>query len=326
VPKGAEVGMGRNKSVADLRLLTKVSKLYHDDGLNQDDIVKRLQLSRSKVSRLLQQARDAGIVKIVVIPPAGIHADVEAGLEAKYRIQEAIVTEIHESASPDSVARELGVAAASYLQRVISAEDVVGVSWGFTISGMVAALEPASYPNVQVVQLTGGIGKPESEAHATDLCHRLARLLGCKLVLLPAPGVVDSLRSREVYLLDKHVQQALGLFPQISLAFVGIGSPTSHSIQMRDDSILTQADLSDLLARGAVGDIALRFIDPFGQLVASEMNDRVIGIDLERLRKIPRVVGVAGGPTKVDAIRGALRGGIVDVLITDLDTARSLLT
>lgn len=317
--------MARARSADELRLLTKVSRLYYDDGLNQDDIVARLHLSRSKVSRLLQQARDEGIVKTVIISPPGIYSEVEGRLEAKYRVQEVIVAEVRDAESPEMLSRELGAAAASYLLRVISDDEIIGIAWGYTISGMVTALEAKAYPNVHVVQMTGGIGKPESETYATELCHRMARLLSCKLVLLPAPGVVMDQRMREVYLADNHIQMAISLFSKITLAFVGVGSPTSHTILARDSSILTQEDLTDVLHHQAVGDIALRFIDEHGQLVSSEMDQRVIGIDLDQLKKIPRVVGVAGGSTKVEAIRGALRGGLLDVLITDRATAEALL-
>ena len=130
---------------------------------------------------------------------------------------------------------------------------------------------------------------------------------------------------REIYLSDNHIQEAVGLFSKITIAIVGIGSPTSHTIVARDSSILTALDLNTVLERGAVGDIALRFFDSNGQLIESEVDQRVIGIDLERLKSIPRVIGVAGGPDKVNAIRGALRAGILDVLITDRSTAEALL-
>jgi len=317
--------LSRSRSTEDLRLLTKVSRMYYDDELKQDEIVARLHLSRSKVSRLLQQARDEGIVKIVVVPPPGIYSDLESKLEARFHIQEAVVADVRDWNSPEILSRELGSVAASYLMRVISDDEVIGISWGQTISGMVSALEAKTFPDVKIVQMTGGIGKPESETYATELCHRMARTLSCQLVLLPAPGVVGDENMRGVYLSDKHIQTAMGLFSKISLAFVGVGSPSSQTILSRDSSILTQEDLNEVLSRGAVGDIALHFIDGKGTLVPSEMDKRVIGIALEDLHKISRVVGVAGGPSKVEAIRAALRGKILDVLITDKYTAEILL-
>lgn len=194
----------------------------------------------------------------------------------------------------------VGAVAASYLQRVIEREDVIGVSWGYTIRGMVAALEPKGFPQACIVQMTGGIGKPESEAHATELFCKMAHTLGCKLALLPAPGVVNSKETRAVYLADEHVHAAMELLPKIALAFVGIGSFNSCSI-------------------------ANRFIDSKGQPVQSELNERIIGISLEQLRRVHRVVGVAGGKEKIEAIYAALFGKLLNVLITDQETAEALL-
>ncbi len=317
--------MARSKNKKDLRLLTKVSKLYYEDGLNQDDIVERLHISRSTISRCLKQARDEGIVKIVVVPPTGTYSNVERKLEETYHIEEAIVVNTEANNSPQTISRELGAAAAGYLLRVLRPNDVVGVSWGYTIRGMVSALEPRDYPNVQVVQMIGGIGKPESEAHATELCREMANRLSCKLVLQPAPGVVRSKQMRDVYMMDEHVQTAIKLLPKITLAFVGIGSLNSYSIEVRDATILTKEDIKEVKSKGAVGDIALRFINSQGQLIQSELDERIIGIDVNSLKNIPRVVGVAGGPNKVTSFKAVLQGGLIDVLITDRATAEALL-
>ncbi len=316
--------MARAKNQIDFRLLTKVSKLYYEDNFNQDEIVARLHISRSTISRLLAQARETGIVKIMVIPPTGTYAALESLIEQKFGIEEVIIVDVPDTHSPQIIARELGAAAASYLFRVIGPEDVIGVSWGYTIRGMVAALEPKNFPNVRIVQMTGGIGKPESEAHATELCRAMARMLACKLALLPAPGVVQNRETREVYLMDEHVRAAMSLLPKITLAFVGIGSLNSYTIATRDETILTQADLDEAIANGAVGDIANRFINVNGEPVQVELNERIIGIELKQLLQVPRVVGVAGGENKIDAIRAALRGKLLDVLITDQITAKML--
>ncbi|MDT8898700.1 sugar-binding transcriptional regulator [Thermanaerothrix sp. 4228-RoL] len=316
--------MPRPKQEEDLRLLTKVSKLYYEENLTQDEIMERLQLSRSKVSRLLQRARERGIVKITVVSPPGLFPDLEAELENRYHLSEAIVVEARDPQSQSLLSRELGIAAANYLLRTLQDNDVIGISWGTTLSYMVAALQPRPTPGAHVVQIIGGLGPPESEVHATDLCRRLAQLLQCRLTLLPAPGIVDHVEVKEAILSDSHVRHAFNLFSQINVAYVGIGAPTPDSVIMRDGSILSWDMLDDLLKKGAVGDIALRFFDAWGQAIISEVDQRVIGITLEQLRQIKRVVGVAGGPQKIDVIRGALRGRLINVLITDHITASQL--
>jgi DNA-binding transcriptional regulator LsrR (DeoR family) len=311
--------------IQETRLLVKVSKMYYEEGLSQDDIISRLNLSRSKVSRLLQQARDEGIVQITVVTPEHSFSDLENKLEKAYGLHEALVVEAHASDSQESVIRELGIAAAGFLERSVSATTVIGISWGSTLHGMVAALHSNRLPKTKVVQIIGGLGQPEAEVHATDLCHRLARSLGSQLTLLPAPGIVATGKARDVLLNDLFVQRAVEMFNHLDIVFVGIGAPIPGSLLLRDGSILSSRELDLLLEKGAVGDIALRFFDAQGKAIHSEIDKRVIGITFDQLRRTRRVVGVAGGEGKFEAILGALRGGLIDVLITDSINAGKLL-
>ena len=307
------------------RLLVKVSKMYYEAGLSQDDIILRLGLSRSKISRLLQQARDEGIVQITVVTPKHLFSDLENRLEKQFGLHEALVVETHAGDSQENILRELGIAAAGYLERSIGATTTLGISWGSTLHSMVAALHANHLPHAKVVQIIGGLGQPEAEVHATDLCHRLARALGSQLTLLPAPGIVATEQAREVLLTDLYVRRAVEMFNHLEIAFVGIGAPVPDSVLIRDGSILSRAEQDGLLQKGVVGDIALRFFDAQGQPVQSEIDKRVIGITLEQLKQTRRVVGIAGGPEKSPAILGALRGKLINVLITDSLTAEKLL-
>lgn len=309
----------------ELRLLVKVSKLYYEEGLSQDAIMARLSLSRSKVSRILQQARDEGIVQITVITPNHLYPVLENGLEKRFGLLEAVVVECQDDDSKDKVLHDLGLAAAGYLERSLSTGAQVGISWGSTLHSMVSALHSSPIPKSRVVQIIGGLGQPEAEIHAIDLCRRMARALGSELVLLPAPGIVASRQARQVMLEDPYVRRAIETFPDLDIAFVGVGAPEPESVLMRDGSILSSAEMNELLRLGAVGDIALRFFDCQGHPIESEIDHRVIGITFEQLHNIQRVVGVAGGPGKLEALRAALHGKLINVLITDSITAQALM-
>jgi len=317
--------MPRVPSNEELRLLVKVSRFYYEDGLNQDAITARLGLSRSKVSRLLAQAREAGIVQISVVPLDQLFTDLEARLEQRFGLEEALVVEAPPTESQEVVSRVIGTAAAGYLIRAIGPRSTVGIAWGTTLYHLAAALPPHHLPDVQIVQIIGGLGPPDAEVHATELCRHLSRAFGCRMALLPVPGIVADQRTREALLPDIHVQRAVQAFDHLDMAFVGVGAPTPDSVVLRDGSIISQAELDDLLRKGAVGDIALRFFDADGNFVQSEINDRVIGVTIEQLRRTPRVVGVSGGPDKLPALQGALAGGLINVLITDSRTAERLL-
>ncbi len=308
--------------IEEQRLLVKVSKMYYEEGLSQDDIILRLNLSRSKISRLLQQARDEGIVQITVNTPKHLFSELETRLEKLFGLYEAIVVETHAGDSQENIIRELGIAAAGYLERSVGTTTTIGISWGSTLHGMVAALHSNRLPKTKVVQIIGGLGQPEAEVHATDLCHRLARSLGSQLTLLPAPGIVSTEQARDVLLADLFIQRAMSMFDHLDIAFVGIGTPAPESLL---GSILSRTELDGLLQNGAVGDIALRFFDIHGQPVQSEIDQRVIGITFAQLKRTRRVVGISGGVEKFQSVLGALRGKLIKVLITDSINAEKLL-
>jgi DNA-binding transcriptional regulator LsrR (DeoR family) len=176
-----------------------------------------------------------------------------------------------------------------------------------------------------VVQGLGGLGDPTNETHAADLTRRLAQILGGRALLLPAPGVAGSLDSSKAYAADPFVVRALAKGAAANLAFMGIGAPRPDSILCREGTIVSWPELSVLEKQGAVGDINLRYFDRLGQRVASDLDERVIGLTLDEIRQIERVVGVAGGAAKFEAIRAALQGKLVNVLVTDHMSGRRLL-
>jgi DNA-binding transcriptional regulator LsrR (DeoR family) len=317
--------MPRKPQPIDTRLLTRVSKMYYEQELTQQKIADRLYLSRPKVSRLLKQARDEGIVQINVLSSPDIYTDLEEKLETKFELLEVVVLEAPEPYLQEIVTRELGIAAAGYFERTARDGDTIGISWGSTLSAMIHALRPTEAHELHIVQVIGGLGPPQAESHATSLCTRMAQTLDSQVTLVAAPGIVDSEEVKAVLMSDSHVEAAFQQFGSIDVAFVGVGAPTPTSVVMRDGSIISPGELDELVRAGAVGDIALRYFDIDGNPVSTSIEERVIGITREELRSLARVVGVAGGPEKHEAIRGALLGGLVNVLVTDHLTAEFLL-
>ncbi|MGB3716167.1 MAG: sugar-binding transcriptional regulator [Candidatus Promineifilaceae bacterium] len=311
------------------RMLVKTAKLYYEQELTQSEISTRLRLSRQKVQRLLHEAREQGIVRINIRPVMGAHADLEKALEQGFGLREAIIVETAAYDEQSLVAREIGAGAADYLLRVLQPGDEVVISWGSSLLGMVEALQasgpPAGINGVKVVQGLGGLGDPIDETHATELTRRLAKALGGQAVLLPAPGVAGTDAAGKAFRNDPFVVRALEQGAAANLAFMGIGAPRPDSILCRQSTIVSWSEISELQKQGAVGDINLRYYDDRGYPVASELDSRVIGLSLAELLKIERVVGVAGGSAKFEAIRAALRRKLVDVLVTDHITAQRLL-
>lgn len=312
--------------IDELRLMAKIARMYYTQGLRQTDICRQLRMHQSTVSRALKKAEHEGIVRFTVSLPAGTHTDVEDELQSRFGIDEAIVVDCPDD--ENQIARGLGATAAFYLETTLKPDDVIGIScWSSALLGMVDAMHPSRrWKTTRVVQILGGVGNPNAEVHATQLTRRLADLLGATATLLPAPGVVGSSNAKQVLLNDRFVREAVAAFPSITLALIGIGAMEPSRALASSGNVFSAQELKRLSAKGAVGDICLRFFDSAGNAVVTELNDRVISIELERLRKTKRVVAVAGGQRKVAAIRGALTGKLVNVLITDLSTAEQLLS
>jgi DNA-binding transcriptional regulator LsrR (DeoR family) len=305
------------------RLLYKIAKAYYEDGFTQGQIGKRFGISRIKVSRLLQQARQEKLVQITVISPEDSNADLERGLESTYGLDEAVVISPSGAEKP-VVTAELGPAAVDCLLRCLQDDDVLSVSWGSTLLSVVDALPVKHWPEMTVVQVMGGLGRPEAEVHGNDIARRMAQAFGAKPRLISAPGIVASKMVRDSLLTDPQIWDTMTLSAKSDIAMVGIGVPVPDSVVMQAGAILAE-EVEQLKAQGAVGDIALRFFDRDGQPIKHEVNDRIIGLDLDQIQKIPRVIGVAGGAEKFEVIRAALRGKFVNVLVTDDRIAARLL-
>ena len=305
------------------KLLYKIAKSYYEDGLTQGQIGKRFGLSRIKVSRLLQEARAEKLVQITVISPEDSNADLERELEAQYGLDEVVII------SPSSyekavVTRELGPAGVDCLLRCLQGNEVLSVSWGSTLLSTVEALPITHWPELTVVQMMGGLGRPEAEVHGNDIARRMAQAFGAKPRLLSAPGVVSSKMVHDALMADPQISDTLALSARADVAMVGIGVPVPDSVVMQAGAIVAE-EVEQLKAMGAVGDIALRFFDADGRPIKHQINDRIIGLDPDQIKRIPRVIGIAGGAEKFEVIRAALRGKFINVLVTDDRIAARLL-
>ena len=308
------------------RLMIKIAKMYYEEGLTQQVISERLRLSRPKVSRLMHDAIEQGIVKISIESEPGSQIQLEQQLEDKFGLLEAVVVEISEPITYETVSATLGAAAAQHFQQVVVDGDIIGLTWGSTLASMVENLNQEKKPNCLVVQLVGGLGDPNTNTHATDLVSRTAMALSAKMSLMPAPGVVSSADSAKLLCSDRYISQALDLVKKTDVAFIGIGAAERNSLLMRDEQIITWKEMEQLRTAGAVGDMSLHFYDVNGNQVGLDLDKRVIGISFKDMKEIKRKVGIAGGPEKYLAVLGAIRGGLINSLVTDKQTAERLIS
>ena len=312
-------------SPAQLGLVVKTARMYHEQKLSQAEIAEKLDVSQSRVSRWLTDAVREGIVRTIVVPPLGTETDLEEAVAAKYGLKAVVVADIG-SDDESSIIRGLGAAAADYLEVSLTGRNKVGLSsWSTTLLATVDSMIPKNVQLAEsIIQVIGGVGNPAVQVRATHLADQFARVTKGVPRFLPAPGIVSSRGGRDALLEDPFVAEIARQWEELDTLLVGIGSIEPSPLLRESGNSLSDADLSSLAKLGAVGDVCLRFFDRHGALVESELNDRVLGISPDRLRSVDRRIGVAGGRRKHTAIRSAVEGGWINVLITDKETAEKL--
>lgn len=318
-------GLTPTATDGQIRLITKVARMYHERGIRQVEIAETLHLSQTRVSRLLRRAAELGIVRTVVAVAPGLHTDLEEALEDKYGLAEAVVVDVQ--GSHTDITAALGSAGASYLETTLTGDERVGISsWSQTLLAAVDRMHPFRLSGAEsVIQLVGGLGDPSAQTQSNRLLTELARLVGATPMFVPAPGLVGRKSIRDSLLSDPAIESVAAVWNRLTMALVGIGSLPPSPLLRASGNAVDPVEQDKLLAAGAVGDVCQRYFDATGALVHSDLDDRVVGIDAETLRRIPRRVGIAGGESKHAAVHAALTGAWVNVLLTDTGTAESLL-
>jgi len=315
----------QNLSTSELALITKVSRLYYEQKIRQPEIAKRLEISQSRVSRLLTQAVEIGVVRITIISPTSVYPELEEQLKSKLGLRNVIVAHVDDD-SEESALSAIGSAGANYLETTLSGTDRIGLSsWSSTLLAVVDAMAPGASKAREFIQIQGGVGNPTAQVQATRLTDRFASVTGGEAKYLAAPGVVANKAVRDGLFEDPYIGQVAKDWNELTVALLGIGALEPSKLLKDSGNTLSDEDLSSLRAAQAVGDVCLHYFDAAGKPVESALDDRVIAISAKQLLAIPRRIGFAGGKRKVDAILAAAKGNWIDVLITDSATAEALL-
>lgn len=310
--------------VENFRLLTKVANLYYVEKLTEQEISTRLGISRPKVSRLLKKALDEGIVEIRINSNNDL-TFMEKDLEKKYDLKEAVVID-YQNEENNLLKKELGKAAAELLTRIIKDGDIVGLAWGTTVASIPQYLKTNNkMSKCLFVPLVAGLGQASYEIQSNNITIEFAKKFGAKWQLLHAPAIVENMKVKESILSDSMVRKSLEIASHADIAVVGIGGSINTSTIL-SSGYFGNDEINELNKEGAVGDICSRFFDINGNpCKRAEINNRIIGISLDQLKKIKCVVGIAGGKNKIQAILSVLKGGYLDILITDSLTAMEIL-
>ncbi|MEZ4768572.1 MAG: sugar-binding domain-containing protein [Caldilineales bacterium] len=306
-------------------LLTQVAIWYYEEGLNQADIAQRIDKSRSMVSRLLEQAREAGLVEVRVRHPLRTDSDLEQKLCKAYNLAEAHVL----AEPPDDhqlLLRRLGELGARRLQASLQPGIIIGVSWGTGVHSLVSAMPTMHVQNSTVVQLIGAVGHGDPMVDGLELGRWLAQKLGSSFRFLSAPLLVQSEEIAQALRLERINQETLEVAARAEVAVIGIGTPEPDHSSLLRAGYANRADLEELVAAGVVGDIVAHQFDANGRLLDIPANRRTVSLDAESIRRIPLVIAVSGSVAKAKAIAAALRGGFCNCLVTDAWAAQMVLS
>lgn len=301
-------------------LMVLAAWLYYEDGMTQEQVASRLDVSRVGVTRLLQRARQEGIVQIRITRPLPLQYELEHSLQRAFGLQRAIV--VRSARTLEETLNKIGWAGAEYLQEVLFPNCRLGIAWSQTVRSMAPFLSGMKRKvPCTVNELAGSY---LGQVNPYSVSAEVAQALGVPLESLPAPVLVHSEQVYQTILSETATRRALENARKCDVAFVGLGDSGPGCTVVRA-GFLSQQQMAELRSQGAVGDILMRYYDRDGRHVPTPVESRVISLSWEDLRNLPHIVAMAAGSTKVEALAAALRGKLFHTLITDSDTASHVL-
>ncbi len=297
----------------------RIAYYYYKRGMTQDEIAQKLNMSRPRVNRILNRCKELGIVKITI---HGIHEeqyDLERNLEKLYELRDVRIVETNEEDLYDA----LGILSGDYLAEVIRDNDIIGFSRGQAVSALVNHMQSIGQENVTVTQLLGGWNYDNIQTNVDDIVHRFSTKINAKASYLYAPVLVHNSKFKEALFEEPFFIDAYHIIKSCNIAVVGIGNVKDKPYFM-NTSLIDEHDYLNLQQSNIVGEICSHYFDENGSSIFNGLNKKVISVELEDYMNIPLRIGIAGGEGKLHAILGALRGGYINSLITDLKTAVAL--
>ena len=314
----------QNLSMERASLLADVAEMYYLDDKGQAEIARKVGVTRSMISRMLKEAREKGIVEIRVQRSVRTEYDLENTLIHQFHLQGAMVISLPRVSAQQSL-EHLGSAGALALKRHLKAGTTLGISWGTSVSAVVDSLQVEGALPIKIVQLVGALGARNTEYDGHALVARLAEKLNGEAHYLNAPFLCPNPKTASILVKTKGIKETIDLGRRADVALLGIGSINPKFSSYYLAGYVPLAELKNLSQEGAVGDVCGLHFDINGKYICSTFCKRLVTINKDDMVSIPLRIGVAGGQGKVGPILGALRGGYINYLVTDSDTAKAVL-
>lgn len=309
----------------DRDYLIDIARKYYVERLSQQEIARELGISRPTVSNLLKQCREEGIVTIQIEEVSSSLTQALADqLKTSCPLREVVV--VQSQMNPDQTLSTAGEAATDFLLKRLRDGLTLGLSWGTSLHQFVRQVPRRPVVDAEVIQMVGSLGAENPESDGFELVRSLAHKINAGYSLLHAPILVKTPQLKEMLEQEERLKSVLEKMACIDIAFVGISSDRPEDSSLVREGFLSGTEAQKIVEAGGVGHICCYHYDREGRFLDVEENRRIIGVRSFELTDIPEVVGVACGSRKADAILGALRGGLIDTLITDEAAALSMLS
>ncbi len=304
------------------QLAVRIAHYYYNLGMTQQQIATELGIGRARVIKLLNEARKRGLVSVQINSPLLENVELAEQIAERWSLLSAEVCLSHAS-DEHQLASQIGAAAGDAILPLLQDDITIGLGWGITLKEMVAQLQPFPLKNVSVVSLLGSLTRRSSIARF-EATTAFAAKLNAECLYLPAPIICDSKKTRELLMTQPMFQDIHRRALSADIAVVSIGGTDSSTI--RDVAMVKDEEYQSVLKKGAIGNFLGYFIDSEAGLVKHPVNSRVIGISGQVFSSIPRRVMVSGGESKVKALKAVLDKGLITDMVTDVATARQLLS
>jgi DNA-binding transcriptional regulator LsrR (DeoR family) len=305
-------------------LLADVAQMYYLEDKSQAEIARVVGVTRSMVSRMLKEARDKGIVEVRIHRSLRLEPDLETALVNRFKLKEALVVGLPK-ASDVHLLDYLGLAGKNYLKPHLVPDVILGLSWGTSVSAVINRMDMPEPLQCKIVQLVGALGAQNNSYDGHALVSQLVEKLGGEGYYLNAPFLCTDSTTAESVLETPSIKEAISWGRKAQIALVGVGSTKPNYSSYYLAGYVSRKELNQLRKEGAVGDVCGLHFDIDGRDVCGDFCERMVTIRKVDLLAIPLRLGIAGGEGKVEAILGALRGGYINVLVTDGTTARNIL-
>jgi len=300
-------------------LHVRVAWYYYKAEMTQEEIATRLGLSRARVIKVLDQCRQEGVVSFHINSAFTNCLQLEKQVIDRWKLRDAFIVP---AVDPPMINRNLGAAGAQYIERNLSKEEtLLGFGWGNTVSLTLKHLSLMDHQKVSMVTLSGGITAYLQNTYREE--NNPLFKFNSRFHIIPSPLLVSFPNTCRLILEEPEVARIMQLAQLANIAVVGIG-PMSANATFTQFGYITSQELEILQKQGGVGDILGQFYDKDGNRLDVDFHNRLVAVSLEKLKTMQHVIGVAGGAHKVEAIKGALRGGYIHSLITDEKTALEL--